>query len=92
MQSEVGQLYKVIIESSFDDDTKKQLLDEVRKLRPISEQTWPARWVIFALVVIAIAAPVAHIFSEYAVPDGILALSSAAVGALASFATSISKK
>jgi len=92
MDTDIAQLYKAVIESSSSEEQKVKYFDEIRKLKPVSENRWNARWVILALVLIAFAAPLSHIFGETEVPDGILSLSSAALGALATFITSLAKK
>ncbi|MFT5757714.1 MAG: hypothetical protein ACI9LM_002450 [Alteromonadaceae bacterium] len=77
---------------------KKALLNEIRKLLPASENRWNFRWVMFGLGLVALSAPLIYIFgnifcfSSGNIPEGLLALSSTSVGALAAFITSSIKK
>ncbi|MBQ4834854.1 MULTISPECIES: hypothetical protein [Pseudoalteromonas] len=98
LDTEISKLYlKVLEDPKLDLEHKKVLLDEIRKLRPASENRWNFRWVIWALALVAIISPVASaialIFSkEPNISEGVLALSSTAVGALAAYVTSGLKK
>lgn len=77
---------------------KKALLNEIRKLLPASENRWNFRWVMFGLSLVALSAPLIYIlgnkfgFAPGDIPEGLLALSSTSVGALAAFITSSVKK
>lgn len=95
MDTEVIALYKSICENnSLDIGTKQVLLDEIRKLKPASENRWNFRYVIWALAIVALASPLTMLLTQATIeiPDGVLSLSSTAVGALAAFITSGPKK
>jgi hypothetical protein len=93
MEADIVALYRAIIESNLQLSDKKEFLNEVRKLRPASENRWNFRWVMIALALIAISSPLALITQAVKeIPAGMLALSSTAVGALAAFITSGLKK
>ena len=95
--SEVVLMYRSIIESDMEMDDKLKYLDEVRKLKPPSENRWNFRYVIWAIALVAISSPL--MFLAFAVqgkevdpPEAMLTLSSTAVGALAAYITSALKK
>ena len=94
MDSELVALSKSVIESAtLDFNQKKELLDEIRKLRPASENRWNHRYVIWTLALVAISTPIAFVFKiQTEIPDVLVALSSTAIGALAAFMTSALKK
>lgn len=77
---------KVIENESISHEQKIQLLDELRKARPALEDRWIYRWVVYFLggaligtvLVIAVC-----IFNKIpAIPDGLIAIGSGALGAL----------
>ena len=93
MEADIVALYRAVIESNLPLSEKREYLDEVRKLAPASENRWNFRWVILALALIAISSPLAlltHMVSS--IPEGMLGLSSTAVGALAAYITSALKQ
>lgn len=95
MDNEVSELYKSILEDKeLDLEKKKELLDEIRKLKPASDNRWNFRYVIWALALVALSSPLVYVvhgeIKDF--PEGLMALSSTAVGALAAFITSSLKK
>jgi len=94
-ENTVSNLYSVVIsDKNMDIETKKILLDEIRKLKPPGENKWNFRSIVIVLGIIALIAPLTVLFHGYAdtFPPGVLSLSSTAVGALAAFITSSLKK
>ena len=94
-ENKISTLYTLVIndkEVSMED--KKVLLDEIRKLKPASENRWNFRYIIWALAIVALVSPLTVLVHGYTAsfPEGVLALSSTAVGALAAFITSGLKK
>lgn len=93
MDAEIVALYRSIIESNLPLPDKLQYFDEIRKLRPASENRWNFRWVILALALVATLSPLALASGWVTtLPEGVLGLSSTAVGALAAYVTSGLKK
>ena len=93
MDAEIVTLYKAIIESNLEKPEKLEYLNEIRKLTPASENRWNFRWVILTLALIAISSPLALVTRAVdTIPEGLLGLSSTAVGALAAYVTSALKK
>lgn len=90
MQNDMHDLYKMVLENkelSLKD--KKELLDEIRKLGPGNENRWNFRYVIWALALVALSSPVIQAWwGSDDIPQGLLTISSTAVGALAAFITS----
>jgi hypothetical protein len=76
-------------------DEKIKLLNELRKLKPPTSDRWIYRWVIWflgATIIITVSVSLLMAFKGKAgIPDGLLAIASAAVGALASFLSPLSK-
>ena len=72
-------------------DTAK-LLNEIRKLAPPEGNRWNFRYIIFTLALVALSAPTWMIVrGDLTRPQGLLALASTAVGALAAFLSSYEK-
>lgn len=97
MDTDIAELYKSVLDSELSKDEKKEFFDEIRKLKPATEQRGNIRWVISALVFVAISSPLLLIIlgfqiSDPKLPPELLTLSSTAVGALAAFMTSSFKK
>nr|WP_320189843.1 hypothetical protein [uncultured Desulfobacter sp.] len=92
-ETELIQLYKEIIENErFNIQEKTKLLDEVRKIKHPQQNRWNYWYVIFALALISFSTPIAYALKiltgqEATIPEGLLSLSSTAVGALAGFLT-----
>ena len=97
MTREVTDLCRLVIQSNHDLSHKKKLLNEVRKLIPGDENRWNFRYVIWTLALVSLSVPVVTGILLYQhrgetgdtlqqalqLPQGLLALASAAVGALA---------
>jgi hypothetical protein len=90
MTKEVTALYELVLRSGRPVCEQKKLLNEVRKLLPAEGNRWNFRYVIFTLALVALSVPVvAGVLlcrgKEIDLPEGLLALASTAVGALAAF-------
>lgn len=88
MATSVNDLIKEVISGNYSIEEKTQLIDEIRKARPPLADRWLYRWVIWflgAAVMITLLLGYWVITSDKPteIPSGILALGSAAVGALA---------
>ncbi len=98
MEIDIGSLYKSVTDNKETSIEEKQiLLDEIRKLKPASDNRWNFRYVIWSLALVALASPLILISlairgEVVSIPEGIMALSSTSVGALAAFVTSTLKK
>ncbi|MBC9249587.1 hypothetical protein A9179_04785 [Pseudomonas alcaligenes] len=80
-----GLIEFVLRDSSLSPEQKVMLIDEVRKSTPASDR-WTSRYAIYSLVAIALLSMVGIIWLGLAdkwVPDGLVAIGSAAVGGLA---------
>ena len=98
LESEVARMYSEVLAKDISLFKKYILLNEIRKLRPAGQNRWNIRWIIFALALVAVSSPLAYgaaILCGTAgsageiVPDAMLSLSSAAVGALAAYFASL---
>lgn len=88
----VDDLFKLIIQDEkLNILQKKILLNEVRKLRPPEEDRWVYRTVVWILGIVAIGTVlypfVRSIPEGQDIPGGLLAIGSAAMGALAGYLT-----
>lgn len=88
-RKEVAELFKVIIENKdMNIFQKKILLNEVRKLKSPDEDRWVYRTVVWVLGAVALGTVAYPFFSAGAeIPSGLLAIGSAAMGALAGYLT-----
>jgi hypothetical protein len=83
----VNELYlEVLNHSTLSVKDKKALLNQVRKLRAGQDDRWIYRYVVWILGAVAVLIALYPLFGK-PVPEGLLALASAAVGALAAFLT-----
>lgn len=91
MQSrkDIADLFRDIIENDkLNILQKKILLNEVRKLKSPDEDRWVYRMAVFVLGAVAIGTVAYPFFiSGSEIPSGLLALGSAAMGALAGYLT-----
>jgi hypothetical protein len=96
MSDPITHLVEKIIDSRHDLRDKKALLNEVRKIMAPEQNRWNFRFAIWTLATVAISIPVVVIVNlckaeatnnVLDVPDGLLSLGSAAIGALAAFLT-----
>lgn len=92
MNDPITRLVEKIIDGNYDLKEKKVLLNEVRKIMSPEQSRWNFRYAIWTLALIALSIPIIILLRcgtapEDAVPDGLLSLGSAAVGALAAFLT-----
>lgn len=93
MNQEIIDLYKTVLDDTkLTTSEKRKLLDDIRSLIPGSQNRWNFRWVIWPLGLMALSLPIlvlVQLLSPSAasikIPDGLLSLASAAVGALAGF-------
>lgn len=84
-----GLLKAVIGDAALSPDQKKSLIDELRKSTPASDR-WTFRWAIWILglvVLLTIAALWSLSASSASIPDGLVAIGSAAAGGLAGLLT-----
>lgn len=87
-QKEVAELFRIIIENKeMNILQKKLLLGEVRKLRPPEEDRWVYRTVVWVLGIVAILTVAYPFIAGGEMPQGLLAIGSAAMGALAGYLT-----
>ncbi|MBB2494494.1 hypothetical protein [Aquipseudomonas ullengensis] len=80
-----GLIGSVLKDPGLSPEQKVMLIDEVRKSTPASDR-WTSRYAIYSLVAIALLAMVGIIWlglCDKLVPDGLVAIGSAAVGGLA---------
>jgi hypothetical protein len=96
MQSrkDISELFRDIIENEkLNILQKKILLNEVRKLKSPDEDRWVYRMAVFVLGAVAIGTALYPYFVDCTkdIPSGLLALGSAAMGALAGYLTPHSK-
>lgn len=87
---------KVIQDDNFNTDQKIKLLDEIRKARPALEDRWIYRWIVYFLgstVILTVLGGFIMVMLEAStsIPDGLIALGSAALGALATLLSNRSK-
>lgn len=95
MNPEIYALYqRVLDDPQLSLRDKRKLLDDIRSLIPGAQNRWNIRWIIWPLGLVALSLPAlvfAKLFlahpNEIAIPESLLALASAAVGALAGFLT-----
>ncbi len=83
---DIVHLIRIVLESNASTDEKKRLINELRKARPALQDRWLYRWVVWFLGAAAVGAIIAisWLVTEGSdAPDGLIALGSAAVGALA---------
>ena len=88
---------KVLSDQQLDFQQKKEMLNELRKLQAPESNRWNFRFVIWTLSALSISIPfivVVSLFKEKAfdIPDSLLSLGSAAVGALATFLSPFAQK
>jgi hypothetical protein len=88
MSTSVNDLIKEVLSGQYSVEEKTDLIDEIRKARPPLADRWLYRWVVWflgAAVVLTLGLGIWVISNqtEPTVPSGLLALGSAAVGALA---------
>jgi len=76
---------RVLEDEKLTYEQKVRLLDEVRKLGDPTENRWNIWYVLFALIALAISVPVAAVYFGGTIPEPVVALGSASVGALATF-------
>lgn len=84
-----GLLKAVVLDTSLSPDQKKSLIDELRKSTPASDR-WTFRWAIWILglvVVLTIVALRSLSTGQSEIPDGLVAIGSAAAGGLAGLLT-----
>lgn len=84
-----GLLKLVVIDPSLTPDQKKTLIDELRKSTPASDR-WTFRWAIWILglvVILTIIALWSLSTSNSSIPEGLVAIGSAAAGGLAGLLT-----
>jgi hypothetical protein len=80
----IEELYQIVLQSNMTSADKKEMFNEIRKLGSATRDRWIFRYVVWILggaVLIAMAMA----FYQVTIPDGVLSLVSAAVGALAAF-------
>lgn len=98
MDTDLRDLIKTVINSDKPIEEKKELIDELRKMAPPDENRWHYRIVLITLALVAVSLPLfilsttlLHWFvgapnlASLKVPDGLLSLGSAALGALAAY-------
>jgi hypothetical protein len=74
---------------------KKKLIDEIRKNSPALNDRWLYRWVVWflgATAILSVVGLVVLLYFNKDLPDGLIALGSASVGALAGLFTSKSQE
>lgn len=84
-----GLLKAVVTDPSLTPGQKKSLIDELRKSSPASDR-WTFRWAIWILglvVLLTIISLWSLSAGEYDIPDGLVAIGSAAAGGLAGLLT-----
>lgn len=84
-----GLLKAVVTDPSLTPDQKKSLIDELRKSSPTSDR-WTFRWAIWILglvVLLTIISLWSLSAGKYDIPDGLVAIGSAAAGGLAGLLT-----
>ena len=100
MDQSLIELHRVVLsDSGLSVRQRRALLNDIRKLIPPDQNRWNLRWVIFPLALIGLSLPAVfaiHVvylgqFPEK-VPEGLVSLASAAVGALAGFLTPYIRK
>ncbi len=79
---------KVIEDKDLNPVEKAKLLDEIRKARPALEDRWIYRWIVYflgATVILTVFGSFAMVVvqKDANIPDGLIALGSGALGALA---------
>ena len=93
MDADLRDLFRHILEAERPLAERKAMMNELRKLAPPDENRWNFRFVIWTLALVALSVPVSVLLSAIAnegtlprsLPEGLLSLGSAAVGALAAF-------
>ena len=86
MSVDLGSLYmRILDDETIDPDRKRELLDDVRKLVDPADNRWNIWYVLWTLMALALSVPVAAIFLDGNIPEPLVALGSASVGALATF-------
>ena len=84
-----GLLKAVVTDPSLTPEQKKSLIDELRKSSPTSDR-WTFRWAIWILglvVLLTIISLWSLSAGKYDIPDGLVAIGSAAAGGLAGLLT-----
>jgi hypothetical protein len=97
MNAQLVELIRQVIVSDRPANEKKMLLNELRKLMSPEENRWHFRYVLWTLALMALSIPIAVLWglaksTDFQVPDGLLSLGSAAIGALAAFLTPSPRK
>lgn len=106
IELEVAAMYKHVISSDLPKDEKKKLLNDIRKIMPVGQNRWTIRGIILALSIVGITAPTIFLLpfvvalfrggaagvSSDMIPDSVIALSSAAIGALSTYMTSLAQR
>jgi hypothetical protein len=90
----VNDLIELVLNSSHTLEQKKTLIDEVRKTSPALNDRWLYRYVVWSLGLAALLSVVGFITLgalEVTIPQGLVALGSAAIGGLAGLFTSSSR-
>ncbi len=94
-------LYKGVLDSDLEMADKKELLDEIRKLQPATDNRHNFRNAMLALIFVAAIGPLAYGITfaiaagtgnTVSMPQALIALSSTAVGALAAYMTGALRK
>jgi hypothetical protein len=83
----INELSWAVLDTNLPTQEKKVLLNEIRKLRTGQEDRWIFRTVVWILGAVAIVVVLYPLIIGKPLPDGLLSLGSAAVGALAAFLT-----
>lgn len=89
-QKDINELFKLVIQDEkLNILQKKILLNEVRKLRPPEEDRWVYRTIVWVLGAVALGTVIYPFVNPSAleIPSGLLAIGSAAMGALAGYLT-----
>ncbi|MDD0841649.1 hypothetical protein [Pseudomonas sp. Gutcm_11s] len=84
-----GLIKTVLTDPALSPEQKVMLIDEVRKSTPASDR-WTSRYAIYSLAAIVLIALIGVItlgMSDKYIPDGLIAIGSAAVGGLAGLLT-----
>ena len=91
MDDNLFELHKMVLAKNLSVGNTKRLFNELRKTIPGEQNRWNFRWIVWTLALVALSVPVWFAYALHAnigdskIPDGLLSLASAAVGALAAF-------
>lgn len=86
----LNDLIEIVVRNDLDADDKKSLIAELRKTSPTFHDRWLYRYVVWSLGLVAVLSVVGFVVMgtlDKTIPDGLVALGSAAIGGLAGLST-----